>query len=79
MRGSPNKGLNSIERSGKHSCAHVQVSEEGKVLRMLMDTDGQNVATVAAVSETDSQLFMGNLGGDYVSVLDKKLLPPVFR
>ncbi|KAK9790517.1 hypothetical protein WJX73_005962 [Symbiochloris irregularis] len=57
----------------------VQVSEEGKVLRMLMDPDGQNVATVAAVSETGTQLFVGNLAGNYVSVLDKKFLPPILK
>ena len=57
-------------------CA-VQVSEEGKVLRVLMDHKGEHVSSVSAVVETDNQLFLGNLNGDYVSVLDKSHLPPI--
>lgn len=55
----------------------VQVSTEGQVLRMLMDSDGSHVAATAAVLETEKYLYFGNLAGTYVSRLDKALLPPV--
>ena len=55
--------------------AVLQVSEEGKVLRMLMDADGRHVASTSAIMETDSQIFIGNLNGGYISVLNKALLP----
>lgn len=55
----------------------MQVSTEGQVLRMLMDSDGSHVAATAAVLETEKYLYFGNLAETYVSRLDKALLPPV--
>jgi len=34
-----------------------------------MDTKGLQVSSVSAVTEFDGKLFLGNLMGDYVSVL----------
>lgn len=48
----------------------MQVSPEGEVLQVLMDPDGSHVASVSSVTEHDGKLFLGNLGGNYVSVLD---------
>ena len=52
----------------------LQVSEEGDVLQMLMDSDGSHVAVTSAVVETDKYLYLGNLNGAYVSRMDKSLL-----
>jgi hypothetical protein len=53
----------------------VQLSAEGKVLRYLDDVDGSQVATISAVTETVDGLYLGNLGGDFVSFLSKTDLP----
>lgn len=50
---------------------HMQVSgDTGEVLDWLMDPHGINVATVSAAVEHDGCLFLGNLGGDFVSYVD---------
>ena len=53
----------------------VKVSPAGAVLEVLMDPTGARVATVSAAVEHDGHLFLGNLGGDYVSVykLDSRI------
>jgi len=56
---------------------HVQLSAEGKVLRYLDDADGSHVATISAVTETADGLYLGNLGGDFVSFLSHRDLPPI--
>jgi len=48
----------------------LKVSPEGEVLDMLMDPDGSVVSTVSAVTEHNGRLFLGNLGGNFVSVYD---------
>ncbi|PRW58948.1 strictosidine synthase [Chlorella sorokiniana] len=48
----------------------VKVSPEGEVLQVLMDPDGSRVSSVACAAEHDGKLWMGNLAGNYVSVLD---------
>lgn len=48
--------------------AAVKVSGEGKVLDVLLDPTGEQVATVSAVTEVEGRVFMGNLGGDYITV-----------
>ena len=35
-----------------------------------MDPDGQRVAYTSSVTEHGGRLFLGNLGSNYVSVLD---------
>jgi len=49
----------------------VKVSPSGVVLDVLMDVDGEVVSTVSAVVESNDgkQMLIGNLAGDYVSVL----------
>ena len=49
----------------------MQLSPEGKVLRYLDDADGSHIATISAVTETSDGLYLGNLGGDFVSFLSK--------
>lgn len=53
----------------------VQLSSKGKVLRYLDDNDGSHVYTTSAVTETNDGLYLGNLGGDFVSFLSKSKLP----
>ena len=48
----------------------VQVSPAGEVLQVLMDPDGSRVSHVSSVTEHEGKLYLGNLGKDYVSVLD---------
>lgn len=55
----------------------IQLSAEGKVLRYLDDADGSHVATISAVTETADGLYLGNLGGDFVSFLSHRDLPPI--
>lgn len=50
--------------------AVVQVYADGRTGEMLTDTTGRHVSFVSAVSEHDGKLFLGNLVGSYVSVLD---------
>ena len=53
----------------------MQLSAEGKVLRYLDDNDGSHVYTISAVTETTDGLYIGNLGGDFVSFLHKSKWP----
>jgi hypothetical protein len=41
---------------------------------MLMDPSGEHVSHVSAVTEKGGKLFLGNLGKDYVSVLDLQVV-----
>ena len=50
--------------------AVVKLSASGQPEFALYDTDGSQVATVSAVTEHNGRLFLGNLGGDYVSYID---------
>jgi len=56
-------------------CA-LQVSPGGEVLQCLMDPDGRQVSTISSVTEHQGRLFLGNLGGDFVSVLQLHQLQP---
>ena len=47
----------------------VKVSASGDVEGTLMDSKGAQVSSVSAVTEFEGKLFLGNLMGDYVSVL----------
>jgi hypothetical protein len=47
----------------------VRVDSEGTVIGTLMDVDGTNLHTVSAVTEHNDRLYLGSLGGNYVSVL----------
>lgn len=62
---------------GRWGCL-LQVTEEGKVMRMLMDQGGSSTAFVTAIAETDRHIFMGSIAEDYVASFDKALLPPIF-
>lgn len=55
----------------------VQLSAEGKVLRYLDDNDSSHVGTISAVTEAKDRLYLGNLGGNFVSYLSKGDLPPI--
>lgn len=55
----------------------VQLSPEGSVLRYLDDNDGSHVATISAVTEIADKLYLGNLGGDFVSYLQMSDMPAV--
>merc|ERR1712129_212634 len=50
--------------------AVVKLDAEGRPVRALFDTDGSHVATVSAATEVGGRLFLGNLGGDFVSYVD---------
>lgn len=47
----------------------LKLSVAGAVEEVLLDLGGERVATVSAAVEHDGKLFLGNLGGDFVSVL----------
>ena len=47
----------------------IKLSPEGKVLATMMDPTGAHVSSVSAVTEFEGSLFLGNLQGDFVSVL----------
>lgn len=47
-----------------------QISEDGGVLRTLMDPDGSHISHTSSVTARGERLFIGNLAKDYVSVLD---------
>lgn len=53
----------------------VKVSPEGEVLQTLMDPTGDHVSHVSSATEHAGRLFLGNLGKDYVSVLDLATVP----
>ncbi|KAG2442441.1 hypothetical protein HXX76_002527 [Chlamydomonas incerta] len=59
-----------------HWGAAVKVSPEGKPLQFLMDPQGEKIAFVSSVLETEDRIYFGNVQLDYVSVLDKADLPP---
>lgn len=48
----------------------LKVSPEGKIIDALIDADGSTVSSISAVTEHDGKLFLGNLGGSFVSVYD---------
>ena len=48
----------------------VKISPSGEVLSSLMDRHGETVFTVSAVTEFGGKLWLGNLAGDFVSVVD---------
>ena len=48
----------------------VKISPAGRVIDVLYDPDGERVSMVSAVTEHEGRLFLGNLGGSFVSVLD---------
>ena len=50
----------------------IKLSPEGKVLRTLMDPKGTKLSTISAVTEHAGQLFLGNLKGNFVSVVNLK-------
>lgn len=50
----------------------LKVSPEGEVLATLMDPRGETLSTVSSVTEHDGRLFLGNLKGDFVSVVSLK-------
>eukprot|EP00884_Botryococcus_braunii_P013676 jgi/Botrbrau1/22309/Bobra.0138s0060.2 len=52
-----------------------QISPDGEILQVLMDPDGSHVSSVSGVTQSGKRLFLGNLGGDYVSYLDMDDLP----
>jgi sugar lactone lactonase YvrE len=55
----------------------VKVSPDGRqVLKVFMDPDGSVVSHVSSVTEHGGALYVGNLHGDYVSVLDLKDTAP---
>lgn len=60
-------------------CVIWQVSQEGKILRYMGDPAGTVVSTISAVTEVEKGLYIGNLGGDHVSFLDKADYSPVLR
>ncbi len=53
----------------------MQLSGEGKLLRYLDDSIGAHINTISAVTETATGLYLGNLGGDFVSFLSNADLP----
>ena len=48
----------------------IKVSPKGTILDVLIDRDGSTVSSISAVTEHDGKLFLGNLGGSFVSVFD---------
>jgi len=48
----------------------LKVSPEGAILNVLIDPDGSSVSSISAVTEHDGKLFLGNLGGSFVAVID---------
>lgn len=50
--------------------AVVKLDSNGVPKEALFDPDGSVVSSVSAATESDGRLFLGNLGGDFVSVFD---------
>ena len=48
----------------------LKVSAEGEIVDVLIDPDGSTVSSISAVTEHDGKLFLGNLGGSFISVYD---------
>lgn len=51
-------------------CVLKVSSKDGSILDVLIDEDGSTVSTISAVTEHEGKLFLGNLGGNFVSVFD---------
>ena len=51
---------------------HMQISLEGQVLQMLMDSKGEHVATISSVLDLGDQLILGSLGGSYLAAVSPK-------
>ena len=50
--------------------AVVRLDADGRAVETLYDPTGWNVATISAATEApDGRLFLGNLAGNYVSVV----------
>ena len=49
--------------------AVVRLDAGGRAVEALYDLDGRVVSSISAATEADGKLFLGNLAGDYVSVL----------
>lgn len=50
--------------------AIVTLNAEGEPSHALYDLDGNRVSSISAVNEHEGRIFLGNLGGDYVSCID---------
>jgi hypothetical protein len=48
----------------------LKVSADGDIVDVLIDPDGSTVSSISAVTEHDGKLFLGNLGGSFISVYD---------
>ena len=57
-----------LQRVLKQFNLNVHPSDLRKILA-LYDLDGRVVSSISAATEADGKLFLGNLAGDYVSVL----------
>eukprot|EP01025_Chloroclados_australasicus_P024267 TRINITY_DN243_c1_g2_i5.p1 TRINITY_DN243_c1_g2~~TRINITY_DN243_c1_g2_i5.p1 ORF type:complete len:383 (-),score=41.80 TRINITY_DN243_c1_g2_i5:125-1273(-) len=49
----------------------LNVDEDGKVQHVAMDDDGSKIYSVSGVFADDQKVYMGNLGGDFVSFVRK--------
>ena len=49
--------------------AVVRLDADGRAVEALYDLDGRVVSSISAATEADGRLFLGNLAGDYVSVV----------
>ena len=59
-------------------CGVLQVAPSGQVLRFVADVHGRHITSTSAISDAGDILVIGNLGGNYVSILEKARLPPVY-
>jgi len=50
--------------------AIVKLTADGEPSHALYDLDGSHVSSISAVTQHQERLFLGNLGGDYVSYID---------
>ena len=53
-----------------HRHTQVKLDAQGTPISALYDPDGTHVATVSAATEHSGRLFLGNLGGDFISFVD---------
>jgi len=49
--------------------AVVRLDADGRAVEALYDMDGRVVSSISAATEADGRLFLGNLAGDFVSVV----------
>ena len=49
--------------------ASMQVSLEGQVMQMLMDSTGEHLATISSVLDLGDRLVLGSLGGSYLGTI----------